>query len=323
MGVAMIVALAIGIAFGWTLERAGLGSAPKLAGQFYFTDFTVLKVMFTAIVVAMLGAFWLGRLGVLDLAGVYVPETFLLPQIAGGAIFGAGFLIAGLCPGTSCVAAASGRGDGLAVMGGMFTGVLATGLSFAFLQRFYESTPRGALTIPQWLHVPYGLVVGAVVFFFAIAPHPAFGHPLPALRGEGQRGTPPPQRDGAFVTPLPARGERVREAGVRGMLALAAIVTMFAGSPYITRYVEPLDLASWIKDHQTIQVIDGRSAQEFAIAHVPGSTNAPGDSAIHVRKDGRDYVLRGGIDGWKREVLAATRPTPVTRYFGGLRRHGC
>ena len=62
---ALMLALAIGIAFGFTLERAGLGSAPKLAGQFYFTDFTVMKVMFTAIVVAMTGAFWLGRIGAL------------------------------------------------------------------------------------------------------------------------------------------------------------------------------------------------------------------------------------------------------------------
>src|SRR4029077_11101672 len=90
VGMALMFALAIGIAFGFTLERAGLGTAPKLAGQFYLADFTVMKVMFTAIVVAMTGAFWLGRLGVLDLASVYVPETFLLPQIAGGAIFGVG-----------------------------------------------------------------------------------------------------------------------------------------------------------------------------------------------------------------------------------------
>jgi len=103
----LAAAVIIGIAFGWTLERAGLGSAPKLAGQFYLTDFTVFKVMFSAIVTAMLGAFWLSRLGVLDLSRVYVPETYLLPQLAGGLLFGVGFVVACLCPGTSCVAAAS------------------------------------------------------------------------------------------------------------------------------------------------------------------------------------------------------------------------
>jgi uncharacterized membrane protein YedE/YeeE len=166
---ALFVAVAIGIAFGFALERAGLGDARKLAGQFYLTDFTVLKVMFSAIVTAMLGAYWLARLGAIDLSLVYVPETWLLPQLAGGAIFGAGFVLAGLCPGTSCVAAATGRGDGLAVMLGMFAGVLVTGLAFDALRPFYESTARGTLTLPQLLGVPYGVVVCAVVAMALVA----------------------------------------------------------------------------------------------------------------------------------------------------------
>jgi hypothetical protein len=159
----LLVAVVIGIAFGVALEQAGLGDARKLAGQFYLTDLTVLKVMFSAIVTAMLGAFWLSRLGVLDLARVYVPETFLLPQLAGGVLFGLGFVISGLCPGTSCVAAATGRGDGAFVMLGMFAGVLLTGLQFGLIRDFYDSTARGAWTLPQLLHVPYGVVVCGVV----------------------------------------------------------------------------------------------------------------------------------------------------------------
>jgi uncharacterized membrane protein YedE/YeeE len=160
---ALLVALAIGVAFGWALERSGLGSARKLVGQFYLTDLTVFKVMFSAIVTAMLGVFWLSRLGLLDLARVYVPETRLAPQLVGGLVFGAGFALAGLCPGTSCVAAASGRLDGAMVVAGMFCGVLATGLAFAPLQGFYESGNRGAWTLPELLHLPYGVVVAGVV----------------------------------------------------------------------------------------------------------------------------------------------------------------
>lgn len=159
----------IGVAFGWTLERAGLGSARKLAGQFYLTDLTVFKVMFSAIVTAMLGAFWLSLLGVLDLSQVYLPETFLLPQLAGGLLFGVGFVVAGLCPGTSCVAAATGRGDGAMVMFGMFAGVLVTGLAFAPLRHFYESTARGSLTLPELLRVPTCVVVCAIVAMALIA----------------------------------------------------------------------------------------------------------------------------------------------------------
>ncbi|HTE43629.1 MAG TPA: YeeE/YedE thiosulfate transporter family protein [Gemmatimonadaceae bacterium] len=160
---ALLAAVFIGVAFGWCLERAGMGSARKLAGQFYLTDLTVFKVMFSAIITAMLGAFWLGRLGFLDLSRVYVPETFLMPQLVGGLVFGVGFVIGGLCPGTSCVAAATGRGDGAMLLGGMFTGVLLTGLVFRPLEHFYMSTSRGAFTVPQLLHVPYGVGVAIVV----------------------------------------------------------------------------------------------------------------------------------------------------------------
>jgi uncharacterized membrane protein YedE/YeeE len=160
---ALAIATGLGVAFGAALERAGLGSARKLSGQFRATDFTVLKVMFTAIVVAMLGAFWLDVFGVLDLARVEVPGTWLVPQAVGGAIFGVGMAMAGLCPGTSCVAAATGRGDGLAVVLGMFAGVLVTGLGFAPLRELYEATARGPLTVPAWLGVPPGAVVAAVV----------------------------------------------------------------------------------------------------------------------------------------------------------------
>ena len=160
---ALWVALLIGVAFGWCLERSGMGSARKLAGQFYLTDLTVFKVMFSAIVTAMLGAFWLSRLGVLDLARVYVPETFVLPQLVGGLVFGVGFAVGGLCPGTSCVAAVTGRGDGMMLVAGMFAGVFATGLFFRPLQAFYASTPRGSWTLPALTHLPYGFVVMAIV----------------------------------------------------------------------------------------------------------------------------------------------------------------
>ena len=84
-------------------------------------------------------------------------------------LFGVGFVVAGLCPGTSCVAAATGRGDGAMVMLGMFAGVLVTGLAFAPLRHFYESTARGLLTLPELLRIPYGVVVCAIVAMALIA----------------------------------------------------------------------------------------------------------------------------------------------------------
>jgi hypothetical protein len=79
----LVIAVVIGLAFGFAIERAGLGSARKLTGQFFLTDLTVFKVMFTAIVTAMLGTFWLGRLGLLDLELLSVPDTYLGAQVTG------------------------------------------------------------------------------------------------------------------------------------------------------------------------------------------------------------------------------------------------
>lgn len=158
-----IAAIMIGVAFGFALERAGLGSARKLAAQFLLRDFTVVKVMFTAILTAMLGIYWLGRTGLIDPSFLYIPETYLWPQLAGGLIFGLGFAIGGLCPGTACVSAATGRGDGIAVAGGLFAAVLVTGLCFGPLQAFYDSGARGAWIVPRLLNLPSGVVVFLVV----------------------------------------------------------------------------------------------------------------------------------------------------------------
>jgi uncharacterized membrane protein YedE/YeeE len=170
----MLVAAGIGIAFGFTLERAGLGNSRKLSAQFLLRDFTVVKVMFSAILTAMLGLYWLGRLGLVDAAFLYVPDTYLGPQLVGGVVFGAGFALAGLCPGTSCVSAATGRGDGAATAVGLFAGVLLTGLCFAPLQAFYESGAHGAWTLPSLLHLPAGvvslMVVALALLAFAIIP---------------------------------------------------------------------------------------------------------------------------------------------------------
>jgi len=159
----LIAALVIGLGFGFFLERGGLGNATKLAGQFYLKDLTVLKVLFTAILTAMLGLYWLGRFGVVDLTRVYQLPTFVLPQLAGGLIFGVGFVMGGLCPGTSCVSMSSGRMDGLALVGGMLFGVLVFNEIFPVVSIFYNSTAIGEVTIPQLIGVPHGLAVFAIV----------------------------------------------------------------------------------------------------------------------------------------------------------------
>lgn len=159
----LAVAVVLGFGFGFFLERGGLGNARKLAGQFYLTDLTVLKVMFSAIVTAMLGLFWLGWLGIVDLSVVYLLPTWTVPQLVGGLVFGAGFVIGGLCPGTSCVAAATGRLDGFALLAGMFLGIIAFNESYPMFAGFYDSYAMGQVTLADVAGLPYGVMVLCVV----------------------------------------------------------------------------------------------------------------------------------------------------------------
>jgi hypothetical protein len=161
--VSLIVAFVIGIGFGFFLERAGFGSARKLCAQFYLTDLSVFKVMFTAIITAMVGLFWLSWVGFVDLSLVYVSPTFILPQTIGGLILGAGFVIGGYCPGTSCVAAATGKIDALVFIAGIFAGTFLFAELFPLLSEFYNSTSMGRVTIPQYFNLSYGVVVFLVV----------------------------------------------------------------------------------------------------------------------------------------------------------------
>jgi len=162
-GTSLILAVLIGIGFGFLLERAGFGSARKLVSQFYLNDLAVFKVMFTAIVTAMVGVTLLAWVGWLDLSMVYMVPTYLLPQIAGGLILGAGFVIGGYCPGTSVAATATGRIDGLVYGLGLFAGMFVFAELFPWLKGFYEYGAGEAITIPEAFGLSRGVVVGAVV----------------------------------------------------------------------------------------------------------------------------------------------------------------
>lgn len=159
----LVLAFVIGIGFGFFLERAGFGSAKKLVSQFYLNDLAVFKVMFTAIVTAMLGTTYLAWAGVLDLSLVYLVPTYWVAQVVGGLILGVGFVVGGYCPGTSVVSAATGRLDGLAFVGGVFAGTVAFAAGFRFLGGLFEAGSMGQVTIPQATGLPHGVVVFAVV----------------------------------------------------------------------------------------------------------------------------------------------------------------
>ena len=169
----LLVAFAIGIGFGFFLERAGFGSARKLVAQFYLTDLAVFKVMFSAIVTAMLGVTYLAWMGILDLSLVYLVPTYWAAQVVGGLLLGVGFVVGGYCPGTSVAAVATGKIDGLVYVLGIVAGTLTFAGLFPLLRGLYVAGSAGAKTLPQILHLPYGLVVFAVVLMALVGFHGA------------------------------------------------------------------------------------------------------------------------------------------------------
>ena len=160
---ALVAAAAVGIAFGFFLERAGFGSARKLVSAFYLKDFAVLEVMFTAIVTAIVGIRLLSVTGAVDLGTWYQMETFLWPQIAAGLLFGVGFVMGGWCPGTAVVGVASGKGDALVFLGGAALGSLVYATVFPALQSFVGAGACGVSTLPEAFGMSPGVTTLLIV----------------------------------------------------------------------------------------------------------------------------------------------------------------
>lgn len=180
-----MVYLLVGVAFGAVLEMSGFGDSRKLSAQFYFRDMTVLKVMFTAIVVAMALIFAFSSLGWLEFNRLYVNPTYLLPGIIGGFIMGFGFIIGGFCPGTSMVAVATMKLDGIFFFLGLLTGVFFFGESVSLFVNFHNSNYLGRFILPELFGVSTGLVVFLVVlmalamFYWAEIAEAFFGRKIP------------------------------------------------------------------------------------------------------------------------------------------------
>ncbi|MBL0275967.1 MAG: YeeE/YedE family protein [Anaeromyxobacter sp.] len=162
-------ALVIGVAFGFVLERAGFGRAQILVAQFYGTKMTVYRTMFTAVVTAAIGTSLLAAVGLLDLRAVTINyPTFLWPMIVGGLLVGAGFVTSGYCPGTSVVAAASGKLDGAFTVLGVVLGTVAYAEVQPALGAFHDSGKMGGVFLYTLLRVPplvLALLAAVVAYF--------------------------------------------------------------------------------------------------------------------------------------------------------------
>jgi hypothetical protein len=167
----LLIGFLIGIGFGFALEQAGFSSSRKLAGMFYGYDTTVLKVFFTAAIVALVGSQLLSFFGLLNLNLVYVNHYYLGATIIGGTIMGAGFIMGGFCPGTGISALSIGKIDALIFLLGGMVGAFLFAETYPFIQALAMGSYKGPVRIDEWLGVSPGvftlfLIIGAVVLFW-------------------------------------------------------------------------------------------------------------------------------------------------------------
>ncbi len=164
-----MIALIIGIGFGFALEQAGFASTKKLVGLFYGYDFTVLRVFFTAGITAMVGVVVLNHLNLLDVDVIYINPTFLWSALIGGGIMGFGFIIGGFCPGTSACAAATGRIDGMAFLLGGIIGIFIFAEGYPVFKGLYMAENWGPVLIYEKLGMSRDLFALVMVLFALVA----------------------------------------------------------------------------------------------------------------------------------------------------------
>lgn len=332
----LIVAVIIGFFFGFALERAGFGRATKLAGQFYLHDMTVFKVMFSAIVTAMLGVVILSSVGVVDLRALSesaVSTTYIWPMLAGGLLLGVGFIVSGYCPGTSAVATASGNLDGLFAFAGVIVGSVIYSEIFPFVESFHNSGNLGQLFLYDLLGLPVEVVATMVVtmaigcFFLVDRVEKIFAEKRIGPVAETTSRMP---RRFAFAV--------YSTAAVVALIGMSLPASQSKADQKKAIAISAETLARRSLDAPwTIRIIDIRSRDACAKSRVPGSECVPKKDLsklglkysptqqdlvlVGIRQikkipaavseyPGKVLVLNGGFDAWREFALSKPEPLP-------------
>ena len=167
---AFFMALVIGCGFGFALERAGFSSSRSLAGVFYFTDMAVLKVMFSALITAMLGLSYMVAFGWIRMDEIFLMPTIYGAQIVGGLLFGVGFAMGAWCPGTAAAGLAAGRIDALVFLIGTIGGSILFNEFFPLIRPLYTMGDLGT----QIAYVTLGVSRNVFILGFTLAAVAAF-----------------------------------------------------------------------------------------------------------------------------------------------------
>jgi uncharacterized protein len=169
-----VIALLLGVAFGFALEASGFSSSRRIMGTFFGYDFVVLRVFFTAAITTMTGIFYFDYMGWMDMSMLYINPYYVMSAIVGGIIMGFGFALGGYCPGTSFTGVAIGKIDAMVFIGGLFIGVFVFSELYPLFQGIYNSHNLGGAKIYDLLGMratvfAFLLIVAAIAMFFGAA----------------------------------------------------------------------------------------------------------------------------------------------------------
>lgn len=153
----LLAGVVFGLAFGFLLQKGGVGKFNILIGQLLLQDWTVAKIMLTAILGGMIGVFTLHHFAKVNL---HIKPTRIGSNIIGGLLFGAGFALIGYCPGTAAAALGQGSWDALFGMAGLVAGSWIFAEFSASLKMTLEKWgDLGKVLLPDLLHLPRGVFV--------------------------------------------------------------------------------------------------------------------------------------------------------------------
>jgi len=154
----LIWGLSFGILFGFLLQKGGVTKHDVIVGQLLLVDFTVLKVMLSAVITGMIGIYFMKTMGWVQL---YPKPGSAGMSIIGGLIFGIGFAVLGYCPGT--IAGAVGNGYLDALVGGVIGILMGAGLLATVYPKLRDGILKkgyfGTTTLPELLKVNDWIVV--------------------------------------------------------------------------------------------------------------------------------------------------------------------
>jgi hypothetical protein len=302
---ALLISLLIGFGFGFMLENGGFGSSKILAGIFYGKDWRVLKVMFSAIVTAMLGLYAVQGMGWIAMDQIAFRPTYLGGQVVGGLLLGFGFVTAGYCPGTSVVGIVSGKLDAVFAMFGMLIGIGVFEEAFSVFAGVRDWGDMGIVSLSDWMGISNGFIV-LMVAAMAIGAFSVVGYFERKAKREVL-----PQRAYASVgvTVMGAALVAAIQFGGPGDARAMGVVEVNASAPSM----EAVELAGLaVEGRSDYLIMDLRNADSIAI-ELPGAWNVDSATLINQRtcpdlpSDRRLILVDDNDLGKAREVAFALR----------------